>query len=108
MDHLFIGTYGHVAALEKATGREVWRTSLPGTGYRIVTLLHEGGTLFAASRGHVFALDPADGRILWENGLGGLGYDHVFMTTERATTGSGADLLARAAADEEARRNQRQ
>lgn len=101
MDLLFLGTHGHVTALDKRTGREVWRTSLPNTGYRIVSMLVEDGTLFAASRGHVFALDPVNGSILWSNSLPSLGHDHVYMTTARSGAGTeGVTPLARASLDD--------
>lgn len=79
MDTLFLGTHGHVAALDPATGEERWRVSLPGTGFRIVSLIHEDGRLFAATRGHVFCLDARNGDVLWRNDLSGLGYDSIYM-----------------------------
>lgn len=85
-DLLFLGTHGHVAAIRKASGRRVWTTSLPGTGYNIVSLLHEDGVLYAGAGGHVFALDAASGEVLWHNGLRGLGYGHMTLATTRAST----------------------
>lgn len=78
---IFIGTYGHVAALRKKSGKKVWCTSLPKTGYSVVSILVEDETLFCASGGRVFALDPVTGEILWSNGLRGLGMGGVFITT---------------------------
>jgi hypothetical protein len=78
---LFVGTHGHVVAVNKFTGKETWRTSLPSTGWSIVALLVEEGVLYAASKGHVFALDPASGAIFWENPLPGLGSDHSCLAT---------------------------
>lgn len=76
-DLLFVGTFGHVRAIDKRTGEERWQISLPGTGYEIVSLLCEGFRVFAGSKGHVFALDARTGAILWTNGLSGLGHEHM-------------------------------
>src|SRR5262245_37899038 len=80
---LFVGTHGYVAAIHRFTGKEVWRASLPGTGWSIVSMLVEDGVLYAASKGHVFALDPATGEVFWENALPGLGSDHACLATMR-------------------------
>lgn len=78
---LFVGTYGNVRAVELETGRDLWTTSLPNTGYQLVTLLYESGRLYAGSKGKLFALEPQTGAILWENSLDGLGYDHMTLAT---------------------------
>lgn len=80
-DYLFLGTHGHVVALRKATGEKLWQTSLPSTGYSVVSILVEDDKLFCASGGHAFALDPQDGKILWTNDLKGLGQGLVYLTT---------------------------
>lgn len=102
---LFIGTHGHVAALEKDGGREVWRVSLPGTGYSVVSILYEDDRLFCASGGHVFALDPESGKILWKNTLPSLGHGLVFVTTacSNDTEAVMTALAAQSAADEASR-----
>jgi len=93
-DLLFVGTYGHVRAVGKKNGRKVWNTSLPGTGYDIVTLLHEDGVLFAASKGRLFALDASTGEILWKNGLRGLSSVRVELATARSSSDALAALAA--------------
>ncbi|MSR45749.1 MAG: hypothetical protein EXS13_01555 [Planctomycetes bacterium] len=88
---LFLGTHGYVAAIDQRTGVERWRTSLPDTGYSIVTLLFEEGRLLAASGGHAFALDPESGAILWHNELRGLGNSALCLATTRVAGNAGAD-----------------
>ncbi len=78
---VFVGTYGNVRAVDMENGNDVWTTSLPGTGYQLVTLLYESGTLLAGSKGKLFALDGRTGAILWSNSLEGLGYDHMTLAT---------------------------
>ena len=80
-DLLFIGTHGHVTAINKKTGRKVWSTSLPKTGFHIVSLLYKDGVVYAGSNGYLFALDAADGSIEWSNGLKGLGHGHMVLAT---------------------------
>jgi hypothetical protein len=105
-DLLFIGTHGWVAALEKFTGRELWRTSLPKTGWSVVTLLHEDGVLFAASGGHAFAINPMNGEIAWENPLSGLGNGHLCLATVAQSPNAGATPVPQIAqSEEDARRN---
>lgn len=93
---LFLGTHGHVAAVDVGDGELLWKTSLPDTGYESVMLLVEDGRLFAGTRGKLFALDPADGSILWTNKLPGLGLGIVTLAT--ATQAGDARVLAVAAA----------
>ena len=61
-DHLVIGTNGCVAAIDKTSGRELWRTKL-GTGffsatsYEDVSVIMEGRMVFAGCNGHLFGLE---------------------------------------------------
>ncbi len=95
---LFLGTYGHVAAIEKASGRTIWQTSLPSTGYGVVSILYEDGLVFCAAGGRAFALDPENGAILWTNDLPGLGSGIVYVTS--AIGSNRSELLAILAAQE--------
>ena len=85
-DLIFIGTYGHVRALDKRTGAEVWTTSLPSTGYDLVTLLVENDIIYAGSRGHLFALTPGDGKVLWDSDLPSLGYGMMMLATMKSSS----------------------
>ncbi|NLW86705.1 MAG: PQQ-binding-like beta-propeller repeat protein [Planctomycetes bacterium] len=83
---IFVGTHGHVRALDKHTGAEVWTTSLPGTAYSLVILLCEDGIVFAGANGKLFALHPSSGEILWRNELPGLRYGPMTLATTTAAT----------------------
>jgi hypothetical protein len=98
---LFLGTHGWVAAVDQRSGAERWRTSLPDTGYSIVTLLFEAGRLFAASGGHAFALAPESGAILWHNELRGLGNGALCLATTRIPMNADADPVPQHAAAEQ-------
>lgn len=86
-DRLVIGTNGCVAAIDKGSGQELWRTKL-GTGffsattYEDVSVIMEDATVFAGCNGHLFALDLSSGRILWHNELKGLGHNDVSMALD--------------------------
>jgi len=100
--YLFVGTYGHVVALNKTNGRKAWTTSLPRTGYSVVSIVCEDGKLYCAAGGRVFALDPDTGEILWSNGLKGLGTSQVYLTTARSDE---AEAISVILAEERARRS---
>ncbi|HVR87476.1 MAG TPA: PQQ-binding-like beta-propeller repeat protein [Planctomycetota bacterium] len=78
--HLYIGTKGHVCALDVKSGSEVWRTDL---GHRLVgmdvSLLVADGRVFAGAGGYIAALDAQTGAILWTNDLKGLGFNRVAL-----------------------------
>lgn len=80
---MYIGTNGHVAAVDMTTGHELWRTALGGrfsaTRINDVCLLQHEGRIFAGSCGHLFCLDATTGSILWHNELEGLGYNDVTL-----------------------------
>jgi len=78
---LFVGTHGHVLALDKQSGRKIWDRSLPRTGYSVVSIVYEDGMLFCASGGRAFGLDPTTGVIQWQNDLPGMGSGMVFLST---------------------------
>ena len=94
---LFAGTHGHVVALDKRNGTTVWSTSLPRTGYSVVSIILEDGLLFCASGGRVFALD-----IMWDNQMPGLGAGLVFLATENSARNGGMSLMAQKAAEDAA------
>jgi outer membrane protein assembly factor BamB len=65
---------GHVAALDAADGRILWRTHIPGPqGHPTQGGAHRGVTpagellLVASRNGHLYALDRSDGQIRWEH-----------------------------------------
>ncbi|MCP4343910.1 MAG: PQQ-binding-like beta-propeller repeat protein [Desulfobacterales bacterium] len=82
-DRVFIGTYRHVLAIEKNSGRKLWSTGLPGHKFFptvTVAVLYDDGMLYAGSRGKLFAVDPGSGEITWENSFKSLVHGHMCMT----------------------------
>ncbi len=72
---IFIGINGYAVAIDRATGEEVWRTSLKGSDFVNVAL--SGRDLLAASRGRLYCIEPATGTVRWQNELKGLGWGLV-------------------------------
>ncbi len=68
---VYVGISGTVLALDRASGREVWRCSLKGSDF--VNVVVEGGDVYASTRGEMFCLDAASGQVRWNNPLKGLG-----------------------------------
>jgi len=76
---IYVGIRGYVLALDRATGTEVWRTTLKGQDF--INLALTDGELLATARGELYCLDPATGMIRWHNPLKGLGWGLVSIAT---------------------------
>lgn len=72
---VYIGIKGCVLALDRATGAQVWSTSLRGGEF--VNVVLSEGELYGATKGELYCLDPATGHIRWHNPLKGLGWGLV-------------------------------
>lgn len=84
---LYIGTNGHVCAINPESGNEIWRTKLQqgimkATTAQDVAIIVKNGIIFAGSQGHLFALSADSGRILWQNDMKGLGYNDISLAFE--------------------------
>ncbi|HSI36458.1 MAG TPA: PQQ-binding-like beta-propeller repeat protein, partial [Tepidisphaeraceae bacterium] len=64
-DPLYIGAGNHVAAVDRATGAIIWKTTLRQAffkaGHDFVTLLVDDAVIFAHAWGRLYALDRATG-----------------------------------------------
>jgi outer membrane protein assembly factor BamB len=76
---IFIGIRGGVVALDRATGRQLWKTGLKGSDF--VNLMLDNDRVIAATKGEVFCLDAATGQLLWHNELPGEGWGLVTIAT---------------------------
>jgi len=95
---LFIGIQGTVLALDRSSGREVWRQQLSHMGF--VNVVLDGGELSAATQGKVVRLEPATGAISWTNKLAGLG--HGLVTIAAPTSQQAAVSREQQRRDEDA------
>ncbi|MCF7957027.1 MAG: PQQ-like beta-propeller repeat protein [Phycisphaerae bacterium] len=97
-DVLYVGIKGHVVAIDKRSGQELWRTKLGG--YSLVNILVDTEMVFAYAKGHVFGL-TFNGEVLWDNGMPGLGYSMALLATQGVNDPAAAimqDIQARQAA----------
>lgn len=85
---IYIGIYGTVLALDRATGEELWRAKLKTAQFVSVVLLDD--LLLATTAGEIFSLSKKDGSILWHNKLKGLG--HGLVTVAGASTSADVTL----------------
>lgn len=95
---LYVGTGGYIAALDPATGEELWRAKLPRGGMTPVTMIMKGRYLYVGSSGRAFCLDKRDGTLIWENGLKKMGWGAVLMVMEGAEAVSSQDAAVTAEA----------
>jgi len=95
MEPLYIGIKGHVVAIDRATGGEIWRRHLAGASY--VTIRSDAGGLYAGTRGALYCLDRTTGSVLWTNTLNGLGYNLIAFSGSDATAAV-ADMARKQAA----------
>lgn len=85
---VFAGIKGHVVALDKATGSELWRTKVKGASF--VSIILDEGRLYASAQGEVVCLDPATGSELWRNRMPKLGYGIASLVSDGAPGSGGA------------------
>ncbi|EDM25975.1 hypothetical protein LNTAR_19297 [Lentisphaera araneosa HTCC2155] len=72
---LFLGIKGSVVALNKKTGKQIWKTHLKSSQY--VTITQDKEQVYAHTNGELFCLQKKSGKLLWKNGLSGLGYGYA-------------------------------
>ena len=85
---LYIGVGGHVLAIDRATGAEIWRCKLRRSFF--VTITVEPEAIYAGAEGELFCIDPATGSIRWHNRLKGLGTSIVAFGSSGATVNTAA------------------
>jgi outer membrane protein assembly factor BamB len=76
---LFVGSGRWVTALDRFSGRPVWRRKLPRFFGGLVTLSASEGELYVGRGGYVYCLDGHTGEVMWERGVGSAGAT-VLMT----------------------------
>jgi outer membrane protein assembly factor BamB len=83
-DRVFAATgFGHVVALEAATGKEIWRTKLTGPMHAAPTV--RGGRVFVVTLDNrTFALDANTGQQIW---------DHSGITESASLLGSASPAV---------------
>lgn len=93
---LYIGLGGHLVAIDRATGAEIWRTKLRSSSF--VTISVEPDAVYAGANGELYCVDPATGAIRWHNRLKGLGMSVVAFGGSNVTSPAAAAAAHAAAA----------
>lgn len=98
-DLLFAASGRNIQALDRFTGRIVWRMKLPRYfGGNIVTVLACGEELFIGRGGYVYCLDRTTGSVLWERGVGSSGASLVTLATDGSGNNQASAIQAVVAA----------
>lgn len=79
LNAIYLGIKGAVIALNRATGEELWRTTLKGGDF--VNVILDGNQIYATTKGEIFCLDTATGEPRWHNNLKGLGLGLISIAT---------------------------
>jgi outer membrane protein assembly factor BamB len=99
-DAIYIGIRGTVLALDRATGKEIWRAGLKGMDF--VNVVVDGDKIIATTKGEMFCIDAATGQILWNNELRGLGRGLVSVATAGTQSGTVLPLAEKKRRDDAA------
>lgn len=101
-DTIYLGVGGHLVALDRDTGRELWRQKVPGSGH-VTNIVVDGDRIYVSTAGMITCIHAATRRQLWQNTLPGLGFGFVAIST--ASSGAGTPAAAPAEiAHQQARR----
>ena len=91
---LVIGIKGHVLALDRASGAELWRTPLKGRDF--VTVIVQDA-VYASTKGELYCLEWSTGSIRWHNNLKGLGLGLISIGNDPTASAEFRRLAAAAA-----------
>jgi hypothetical protein len=86
---LYVGIKAQVLAIERRTGKEVWRTALPRGSFSLddfVQVFFDSGSIFAQTGGRLFCLDAETGRIQWQNNLDACGHGIATLASASSST----------------------
>lgn len=100
---IYIGIAGNVVALDRNTGREVWRRKIPGSGH-VTNVVLDGDRILASAQGVITCLNASDGMQVWHNGLSGLGFGFVSIAVRSSSMGTPNTAPAEQIAAAESRR----
>lgn len=92
---LFIGVGGHVVAIDRTTGTEIWRRKLKSSMF--CTVHFDGQYVYAGAQGELFCLDPATGEVRWHNKLPRTGTGIVSFDATNAAPAAAAQARNAAA-----------
>lgn len=92
----YLGTKGHVVAVDVETGKELWRTYVRTS--TITNVAVSGDVVLVYAKGHLFGLRKGSGKVMWENKLDGLGYGCGILGVEGGQNAALASAVQQQAA----------
>lgn len=93
---IYAATGRTIVALDRFSGRPVWRRKLPRILGGLVTIQVIGDEVYAARGGYIYCLDRYSGDVLWERGVNISG--GVVMLASSHGSSDAATVAASAAA----------
>lgn len=82
LDICVIGSNGYVVAADIKTGKQLWLTSLPRSGFNFVSTLFYDSVLYVASYGKLWAINIDSGEFTWDLPLTSLGtHSPILLST---------------------------
>ena len=82
--NIIVGIRGDVIALDRETGKQLWRAVLKGADF--VNVLLDNDRVIAATKGEIYCLDAATGETVWHNELLGEGRGLATIATAAGTS----------------------
>ncbi len=97
---LYAGVGRTVVALDRFSGRPVWRVKLPRLlGGSVSMVLPHGREVYAARGGYVYCLDRMTGAVLWERGMNASGNTVLLAMSGMDGAQQQAVMIAQQASD---------
>ena len=93
---LFIGLGGHVVAIDRATGAEIWRCKLRRSSF--ITVFSDETNVYGAANGELYCVEKATGHLRWHNRLEGLGTSVIAFSGDSTSSVTAAAIAAQRAA----------
>ena len=99
-DTIYLGVKGSIVAIDRASGKEFWRTKLKGGDFVVAIL--DGDRVLAHTKGELFAVDAKTGELLWNNPLTGLGYGYATVTSANVSPDQAVAVIQQLIAQQQA------
>lgn len=90
---MFVGSGRTIVALDRFSGRPLWRRKLPRMFGGFMTIIASEREVYVGRGGYVYCLDARSGEPIWERGLGA-GGGMVMMTMHGQSTNDLAVVAA--------------
>jgi len=92
---IIIGMAGKVAAVDKQTGQERWKASLPGCGFGFVTVgtCADPDIFICGSAGNLYGVAKSNGNVVWRDELSGMRFATISISSPNFNTDFNSSTL---------------